>query len=91
VFIAPPFKNEETNLYCLCVSDDGFIIICASWFIGTLPTTGNIGMLNCLNIGFTALQAMTWYGLIKRLVMELVVLALHHNYWGGISFPLFLL
>jgi len=57
VFIAPPFKNEETNLYCLCVSDDGFIIICASWFIGTLPTTGNIDMLNCLTIGFIAFDA----------------------------------
>ena len=57
MFIAPPFKDEEINLYCPCISDDGFIIICASWFIGILPTTGNIGMLNCLNIGFTALDA----------------------------------
>jgi hypothetical protein len=31
--------------------------ICASWFIGTLPNTGAIGMRDCLTVGFTALDA----------------------------------
>ncbi len=31
--------------------------ICASWFIGTKPNTGNIGMLDCLTVGFTKIDA----------------------------------
>jgi hypothetical protein len=31
--------------------------ICASWFIGTLPNTGNIVMRDCATCGFTALDA----------------------------------
>lgn len=31
--------------------------ICASWFIGTKPNSGNIGLRNCLTLGFTALDA----------------------------------
>jgi len=31
--------------------------ICASWFIGTKPNTGNIGLRNCLLMGFTAIDA----------------------------------
>lgn len=31
--------------------------LCASWFIGTKPNTGMIGLQNCLVVGFTALDA----------------------------------